>query len=89
MRMFSIENVPFYAAKFGPTDRLVVIGGLKSDENCHVYRPDGDIIEGLYVCGNIQGNRMAVEYPITVCGLSLSMGMTHGKIAAENAIAGI
>ncbi len=88
-RMFALENGPFYACVFGSARMLVCVGGLESDENCHVYDEDRHIIPGLYVCGNMQGNRFAVEYPTTVPGISHSMALTYGKIAGENAVRGI
>ena len=68
-RMFALENPPYYACQWGTTSMLVCVGGLESDENCHTFTeedpasPKRDIIKGLYVCGNVQGSRYAVEYP--------------------------
>ena len=88
-RLFPIEEGPFYASKFGKARMLVCVGGLESDENCHVFDEDRNIIPGLYVAGNMQGNRFAVEYLTTVPGISHSMALTYGKIAGENAVNGI
>lgn len=86
-RLFALENAPFYATKFEPAMMLVCIGGLESDENCHTFTEDRKIIPGLYVAGNVQGNRFAVQYPISLCGLSVGMAMFYGKVAGENAAA--
>jgi succinate dehydrogenase/fumarate reductase flavoprotein subunit len=88
-RMFAIENPPYYAAQSGMSGMLVCPGGLVSDEDCHVYDNNGDIIPGLYVAGNIQGNRYAVAYPIALRGVSHSLCMTYGYHAGKNAVAGI
>ena len=88
-RLFPVENGPFYACKFGTARMLVCVGGLESDEECHVYDDDRNVIPGLYVAGNMQGCRFAVEYPTTVPGISHSMALTYGKIAGENAVKGI
>ena len=72
-RMWAVENGPFYADKFTTALLLVCIGGLESDEDCHTFDADRNVIPGLYVAGNIQGNRFATEYPIGLKGVSHSM----------------
>ena len=67
-RMWAVENGPFYADKFTTALLLVCIGGLESDENCHTFDADRNVIPGLYVAGNVQGNRFATEYPIGLKG---------------------
>lgn len=93
-RMFAIENGPFYACTWKPTIMLVCVGGLESDENCHTFTgtadaPKRDVIEGLYVSGNVQGSRYAVEYPICFRGISHSLCVYYGYIAGKNCAAGI
>lgn len=88
-RLFALENGPFYAAECGCALTLGNLGGLESDEDCHVYSTNRELIPGLYVCGATQGGRFAVQYPISLKGLSAGMCMVFGKIAGENAAAGI
>ena len=94
-RMWALENGPFYADKFTTALLLVCIGGLESDENCHTFTeedpasPKRDIIKGLYVCGNVQGSRYAVEYPICMRGISHSLCVYYGYIAGKNCVAGV
>lgn len=88
-RLFPVENGPFYADKFTTALLLVCIGGLESDEDCHTYDADRNIIPGLYVAGNVQGNRFATEYPIGLKGVSHSMAMYYGYVAGKNALQGI
>ena len=88
-RMFAIENGPFYAVECDQALMLVCIGGLESDENCHTFDADRNVIPGLYVCGNMQGNRFAVEYPISLKGLSVSMALFYGYVAGKNAAQGL
>ena len=88
-RLFAVENGPFYADKFTTALLLVCIGGLESDEDCHTFDADRNVIPGLYVAGNIQGNRFATEYPIGLKGVSHSMAMYYGYVAGKNALAGI
>ena len=85
-RMWAVENGPFYADKFTTALLLVCIGGLESDENCHTFDADRNVIPGLYVAGNTQGNRFATEYPIGLKGVSHSMAMYYGYVAGKNAL---
>ena len=85
-RMWAVENGPFYADKFTTALLLVCIGGLESDEDCHTFDADRNVIPGLYVAGNIQGNRFATEYPIGLKGVSHSMAMYYGYVAGKNAL---
>ena len=70
-------------------DRSGSMGGLESDEECHVYDTEGEIMTGLYVAGNVQGCVYAGEYPICVRGMSHSICMFYGYIAGKNAVKGI
>ncbi len=85
-RLFAVKTAPFYAAKFTPAIMIAAMGGIQSDEDAHCYDTDGNRIEGLYVAGNVQGNRIAVDYPLTVPGLSHSLALVYGRIAAQNAV---
>ena len=85
-RMWAVENGPFYADKFTTALLLVCIGGLESDENCHTFDADRNVIPGLYVAGTVQGNRFATEYPIGLKGVSHSMAMYYGYVAGKNAM---
>ena len=87
-RLFPVEQGPFYASTFGLSPMLACIGGLESDEDCHVYTESGDLLDGLYVAGNVQGCLYAGEYPICVRGLSHSTCMFYGYVAGKNAVNG-
>ncbi len=97
-RLLPVDTAPFYADAFTTAIMLVCIGGLESDEDCHTYTAVtdelgrevcGDVIKGLYVAGNMQGGRFGMEYPIGLKGVSHSMAMYYGTIAAENIVNGI
>ena len=94
-RMFPLEKGPFYANQWGTTVLLVCIGGLESDEECRTFtssvpeNPKRDVIPGLYVAGNVQGNRYAVEYPICMRGVSHSMCVYYGYVAGKNVVEGV
>lgn len=85
-RLFPLENPPFYACSFVPAIMLVAMGGLKSDEECRVYNTEGEIIPGLFVAGNVQGDRFAVSYPISLKGLSIGMAQFYGYVAGQNVV---
>ena len=88
-RMWPLENGPFYADQFVCALLLVICGGLESDEDCHTFDADRNIIPGLYVAGNVQGSRFAHEYPITLKGVSHAMAVYYGYVAGNNAVDGI
>ena len=97
-RLLPVDTAPFYADQFTTAICLTVIGGLESDEDCHTFAVQedengrqiaGEIIKGLYVAGNMQGNRFGMQYPIGLKGVSHAMAMYYGTVAAENAVKGI
>lgn len=85
-RLFPVLQGPFYATKFEPAVMIVCLGGLQSDQYGRCYREDGSIIKGLYVAGNVQGDRFSGEYPLTVPGISHSMALTYGRLVGRNAV---
>ena len=62
---------------------IAVMGGLESDEEARCYDEEGKAIPGLYVAGNVQGNRFSVDYPLTVPGLSHSIALTLDELRGE------
>ena len=84
-RLFSIKQPPYYAAKLSPAPLLCCHSGLESDEFCHCYDTERNVIPGLYIAGNVQGNRFSVEYPTTLPGLSHSMALSLGRQAGRSA----
>ena len=49
-----IEEAPFYASSRMPTVHHTM-GGLTIDLDCHVLNTDGEIMPGLYACGEVTG----------------------------------
>ena len=62
------------------------MGGPTINTNTEVLDTNGNVIPGLYVAGNVQGNRFATEYPIGLKGVSHSMAMYYGYVAGKNAM---
>lgn len=87
--LLPVQDGPFYAQRMGVGLCLCTMGGLSSDENAHVISIDRQVIPGLYVSGNSQGDRFAVKYPFKLSGTSHSMAMYYGKVAGENAAKGL
>jgi len=77
----SIAKAPFYAMQIDIGD-IGTKGGLKTDENANVLRPDGSPIEGLYATGNVSGAVTYDSYP--GAGGTLGPAMTFGMLAAEH-----
>ena len=72
-----VKQGPFYALKVGPA-LLAVCGGLKCNNDFQCLDENGEVIEGLYVLGNIMGDITAVDYPINVAGNSHGRCITFG-----------
>jgi 3-oxosteroid 1-dehydrogenase len=70
-----IEMGPFYAMKLWPGD-IGTKGGLLTDRDARVLRPDGSVIEGLYAIGNTSAAVMGPSYP--GAGSTLGPAMTFG-----------
>ncbi len=77
-----IEKAPFYAVALYPGD-VGTSGGILADEFARALRPDGSVIEGLYVTGNSSAAVMGRSYP--GAGASIGPSMTFGYIAARHA----
>ena len=74
-----VKQGPFYALKVGPA-LLAVCGGLKCNNDFQCLDENGEVIEGLYVLGNIMGDITAVDYPINVAGNSHGRCITFGYL---------
>lgn len=86
-RLFGLTTPPFYAVRCEEANMLVCLGGIVSDEEARAYDEAGQIVPGLYCAGNMQGSRFAVEYPICLKGVNVSMCIFYGYVAGKNATA--
>ncbi|MFJ5684548.1 FAD-dependent oxidoreductase [Streptomyces sp. NPDC093099] len=71
----------FYAVPIVPGD-IGTKGGLVTDVEARVLRPDGSVIEGLYATGNVSAAVMGETYPGP--GATLGPSMTFGYVAATH-----
>lgn len=76
-----IDNGPFYAGARVPTVHHTM-GGCRIDTQCHVYNENGEIIRGLYACGEVTGG---IHGTNRLGGNALSDLIVFGRIAGESA----
>lgn len=76
---------PFYAVQLH-LGCLGTKGGPATDEHGQVRSANGDLIRGLYACGNVAASPFGAGYP--GAGATLSVGMTFGYRAARALAAG-
>lgn len=86
-RMTTIDKPPFYTGT-ARQDFLVFLGDLNT--NMHLQLPDSDrkVIPGLYVAGNMVGNRFDIDYPAMCPGLTHSFAYVTGRLAVGYAASG-
>ncbi|HQZ03697.1 MAG TPA: FAD-binding protein [Thauera sp.] len=72
---------PYYAMRMDAGD-IGTKGGLLTDAQARVVRPDGSPIEGLYAIGNTSASVMGIAYP--GAGATIGPAMTFGYIAANH-----
>lgn len=77
--LLEIDKPPYYALKVFPGD-IGTKGGVKIDKHARVLDENGNIIKGVYACGNCSASVMGKAYPGP--GATLGPGMTFGHIAA-------
>lgn len=76
-----LERAPYYALRIDAGE-LGTKGGLCTDADARVLRPDGSVIEGLYAIGNTSAALMGKTYPGP--GSTIGPAMTFGYIAANH-----
>ena len=84
-RLSPVDTAPFYGVRTTGY-MLCTMDGIKIDTNMNALDNDGNVIEGLYVCGNDSGSFFAYTYPDLVPGLAAGRSATFarraGRIAA-------
>jgi len=77
-----IDQAPFYAVQMFPGD-VGTYGGLVTDEDGRVLKPDGRTIPGLYATGNSTSSVTGGVYP--GAGASIAASFIFGYRAAKQA----
>jgi len=85
-RLTTIDKPPFYAG-LSRREFLVVLGGLNTNLRLQPLDADRQVIAGLYLAGNMVGNRFAVDYPVMCPGLSHGLAYVTGRLAGQYAAA--
>ena len=81
-RLKPVKKGPFYAIarKAGV---LCTLNGIITNGSCQALDAHREVIEGLYVVGNCQGNFFGgLEHQMVIPGMSLGRAMTTGRVAA-------
>jgi 3-oxosteroid 1-dehydrogenase len=78
-----IQHPPFYAVQIYVGD-VGTCGGVVTDHDARVLRPDGSPIEGLFACGNAAASCMGRSYP--GAGVTLGQSLIFGYRAALRAL---
>ncbi len=76
-----INTPPYYASKRVPTVHHTM-GGLKIDEQCHVYNTEGEVIEGLFAAGEVTGG---IHGTNRLGGNAVADTQVFGRIAGRTA----
>ena len=63
--------------------------GIQIDDNMHAIDQDFKAIPGLYVIGDMSGNYFSGSYPSLMAGAAAGRSATFGRLAGQNAAAGI
>lgn len=79
--LHAIDQGPFYAVKIVPGD-LGTKGGLVTDPQARVLRPDGSPIPGLYAAGNVSAAVMGRTYAGP--GATIGPALVFGYLAVEH-----
>jgi len=83
-RLTTIDEPPFYAG-LSKREFLVVLGGLNTNLRLQPLDADRKVIPGVYLAGNMVGNRFAVDYPVMCAGLSHGLAYVTGRLAGQYA----
>jgi succinate dehydrogenase/fumarate reductase flavoprotein subunit len=79
-----VEDGPFYAIEIFPGDIGTSVG-LATDADGRVLTENGDVLPGLYACGNDMNSIMGGAYP--GAGITLGPALTFGYIVGQSALA--
>jgi succinate dehydrogenase/fumarate reductase flavoprotein subunit len=77
-----ICDAPYFAVRLYP-GCLGTFAGLATDASARVLNAEGDVIEGLYACGNDMASAFGGFYPSS--GMTLGAAMTFGFMVGSHA----
>lgn len=80
-RLKPVRVAPFYAVARKP-GILCTLNGIITNGDYQALDVNHEVIDGLYVVGNCQGNFFGgLEHPMVIPGMSLGRAMTSGRVA--------
>ena len=85
-RLTPLTEPPYYAG-LTKQEFLVVLGGLNANLKQQPLDADNKPIPGIYLAGNMIGNRFAIDYPVMCAGLSHGLAYVTGRLAGKYAAA--
>jgi succinate dehydrogenase/fumarate reductase flavoprotein subunit/uncharacterized protein with FMN-binding domain len=88
-RLSTLQQAPFYGVRQAGGYLICTLDGIQIDDNMHAIDQDFKAIPGLYVIGDMSGNYFAGSYPSLMAGAAAGRSATFGRLAGQNAAAGI
>ena len=88
-RLSTLSEAPFYGVRQSGGYLICTMDGIQIDENMHALDTDYKAIPGLYVIGDMSGNYFSGSYPNLLAGAAAGRSATFGRLAGQNAAAGI
>ena len=88
-RLSTLQQAPFYGVRQAGGYLICTIDGIQIDDNMHAIDHDFKAIPGLYVIGDMSGNYFSGSYPCLMAGAAAGRSATFGRLAGQNAAAGI
>ena len=84
-----VRKPPFYALICDRPEYYDTLGGASVNDKCQILDSNLNVIPGLYAAGDDAGGMWAGCYNIYMCGGTMGFAVISGRIAGENAAAGV
>lgn len=88
-RLSTLTETPFYGVRQCGGYLICTMDGIQIDDNMHALDANYQPIPGLYVIGDMSGNYFSHSYPNLMSGAAAGRSATFGRLAGQNAAAGI
>ena len=88
-RLSTLTEAPFYGVRQCGGYLICTMDGIQIDDNMHALDANYQPIPGLYVIGDMSGSYFSHSYPNLMSGAAAGRSATFGRLAGQNAAAGI
>ena len=88
-RLSALAAAPYYGVRQSGGYLICTMDGIQIDDNMHALDTESKPIPGLYVIGDMSGNYFSHSYPSLLSGAAAGRSATFGRLAGQNAAAGI